>query len=68
MNCTYICRQAVRLPQHGFLLCRVLMSEDVDYRVRKNAFEAICAHQVMCPSTKRAENSKSAQKCGYRGS
>lgn len=67
MNCTYVCRQAARMPQHSFLLCRVLMSDDVDYRERKNALKAVCAHQLMCPSTKRAENSKTAQNCGYLG-
>lgn len=67
MISTYVCPSAVRMQQHSFLLCRALMSADVDYRERQNALKAVCAYQTMCPYTKRAENSKAAQNCGYLG-
>lgn len=67
MRCNYVCPYAVRLPQHAYLLCKQFMSDGANYNTKANALKAVCGHQLLCPTSKRAENSESAQKCGYLG-
>lgn len=63
--CGYKCPFAERKPCAGFLLCRDLYQEGVNYNVRANAMNVICAFQKQCMKTGRMENTDSAREC-YR--
>lgn len=63
--CNYHCPYAERKPCAGFLLCRDLYQEGVNYNVRANAMNVICAFQKQCMKTGRMENTDSAREC-YR--
>ena len=61
--CNYHCPHAERKKCAGFLLCRLLYQEGVNYNVRQNAMNAICAHQKHCMRTGNMENTDEAKKC-----
>lgn len=63
--CGYKCPFAERKPCAGFLLCRDLYQEGVDYNIRANAMNVICVFQKQCMKTGRMENTNEAQEC-YR--
>lgn len=63
--CNYRCPFADRKPCAGFLLCRDLYQDGVNYNVRENAMTVICAFQKQCMKTGRMENTDSAREC-YR--
>ena len=61
--CNYHCPFAERKSCAGFLLCRKLYKEGVNYNIRQNAMTVICAHQKQCMKTGRMENSEEAKTC-----
>lgn len=61
--CGYHCPFAERKPCAGFLLCRDMYEEGVNYNVRANAMNVICAFQKQCMRTGRMENTDSARDC-----
>ena len=61
--CGYHCPYAERKPCAGFLLCRALYRDGVNYNVRANAMSVICAFQKQCTRTGRMENTDSAKDC-----
>lgn len=61
--CNYRCPHAERKKCAGFLLCRLLYRDGVNYGIRENAMGAICAHQKPCPVTGLMENTDEARKC-----
>ena len=61
--CGYHCPFAERKPCAGFLLCRDMYEEGVNYNVRANAMNVICAFQKQCMKTGRMENTDSARDC-----
>ena len=61
--CNYHCPFAERKAVAGFLLCRDLFREDVNYNVRENAMGVICAFQKQCMKTGRMENTDAAREC-----
>lgn len=61
--CGYHCPFAERKPCAGFLLCRDMYEEGVNYNVRANAMNVICAFQKQCTRTGRMENTDSARDC-----
>ena len=61
--CGYKCPFSERKPCAGFLLCRDLYQEGVNYNVRANAMNVICAFQKQCMKTGRMENTDSAREC-----
>ena len=61
--CNYHCPYADRRACAGFLLCKALYREGINYNDRKNAMTVICAHQKQCMRTGRMENSDEAKKC-----
>ena len=63
--CNYHCPFAERKAVAGFLLCRDLYKEDVNYNVRENAMGVICAFQKQCMKTGKMENTDAAKEC-YR--
>jgi len=63
--CNYHCPFAERKAVAGFLLCRDLFKEDVNYNVRENAMGVICAFQKQCMKTGKMENTDAAKEC-YR--
>lgn len=63
--CGYHCPFSERKPCAGFLLCRDIFKEGVNYNIRDNAMNVICAFQKQCMKTGRMENTDSAKEC-YR--
>lgn len=61
--CNFHCPYAERKPCAGFLLCRNLYKDGVNYNIRENAMNVICAHQKQCMATGRMENSEEAKNC-----
>ncbi|MBR5312761.1 MAG: hypothetical protein IKU40_07760 [Clostridia bacterium] len=61
--CNYHCPFAERKAVAGFLLCRDLYKEDVNYNVRENAMGVICAFQKQCMKTGKMENTDAAKEC-----
>lgn len=61
--CNYRCPHAERKKCAGFLLCRLLYKEGVNYGIRENAMNAICAHQKQCAVTGIMENTDEAKRC-----
>lgn len=61
--CNYHCPFAERRSCAGFLLCRNLYKDGVNYNIRENAMTVICAHQKQCMMTGRMENSDEAKNC-----
>lgn len=61
--CGYKCPFAERKPCAGFLLCRNMYKNGVNYNERKNAMGVICAFQKQCMRTGRMENTDSAKAC-----
>lgn len=61
--CGYHCPFAERKPCAGFLLCRDMYKEGVNYNVRANAMNVICTFQKQCMKTGRMENTDSARDC-----
>ena len=61
--CGYHCPFAERKPCAGFLLCRDMYEEGVNYNIRANAMGVICAFQKQCMKTGRMENTDSARDC-----
>lgn len=61
--CNYHCPHSERKKCAGFLLCRLLYKEGVNYGIRENAMTAICAHQKQCMVTGLMENTDEAKKC-----
>jgi len=61
--CGYHCPFAERKPCAGFLLCRDMYQEGVNYNIRTNAMNVICAFQKQCMRTGRMENTDSARDC-----
>lgn len=61
--CGYKCPFAERKPCAGFLLCRDMYEEGVNYNIRANAMNVICAFQKQCMRTGRMENTDSARDC-----
>ena len=64
--CNYHCPFADRKACAGFLLCRNLYKEGVNYNVRENAMGVICAYQHQCHVTGKMENSDGAKECYER--
>lgn len=64
--CNYHCPFAERKPCAGFLLCRNLYQDGVNYNIRENAMTVICAHQKQCMMTGRMENSDEAKTCALK--
>lgn len=64
--CNYHCPFAERRPCAGFLLCRNLYKDGVNYNVRNNAMNVICAHQKQCMATGRMENTDEARNCAVK--
>lgn len=60
---TYICPYSKRLKQYQFLMCKKLMKDSINYGIKDNAKNCICAYQYHCPKTGRMENSDSAKNC-----
>ena len=61
--CNYHCPFAERKACAGFLLCRDMYEEGVNYNVRANAMNVICAFQKQCMVTGRMENTDTAKEC-----
>lgn len=61
--CNYHCPFAERKSCAGFLLCRNLYKDGVNYNIRENAMTVICAHQKQCMMTGRMENTDEAKNC-----
>lgn len=61
--CGYKCPFAERKSCAGFLLCRDMYQDGVNYNIRENAMNAICAFQKQCMKTGRMENTDSARDC-----
>ena len=61
--CGYHCPFAERKPCAGFLLCRDMYQDGVNYNIRENAMGVICAFQKQCMRTGRMENTDSARDC-----
>ena len=61
--CNYHCPFAERKACAGFLLCRDMYKEGVNYNVRANAMTVICAFQKQCMVTGRMENTDTAKDC-----
>ena len=61
--CNYHCPHAERKACAGFLLCRLLYKDGINYGIRENAMTVICAHQKQCMGTGRMENSEDAKNC-----
>ncbi len=61
--CNYHCPHSERKSCAGFLLCRKLYKDGVNYNIRENAMNVICAHQKQCMMTGRMENTDEAKKC-----
>ena len=61
--CNYRCPYAERKPCAGFLLCRDLYKEGVNYNIRENAMTVICAFQKQCMRTGMMENTDTAKGC-----
>lgn len=61
--CNYRCPFADRRACAGFLLCKDLYKDGVDYNNRTNAMTVICAFQKQCMVTGRMENTDSAKEC-----
>ena len=61
--CNFHCPYAERKPCAGFLLCRKLYQDGVNYGIRQNAMNVICAHQKQCMMTGRMENTEEAKRC-----
>ena len=61
--CNYRCPFAERKPCAGFLLCRDLYKDGVNYNVRENAMKVICAFQQQCMKTGMMENTDAAKGC-----
>lgn len=61
--CNYHCPYAERRACAGFLLCKSLYLEGVNYNDRKNAMTVICAHQKQCMRTGQMENTDEARVC-----
>lgn len=64
--CNYHCPFAERKSCAGFLLCRWLYKDGVNYNIRENAMTVICAHQKQCMVTGRMENSEEAKTCALK--
>ena len=54
--CNYHCPFAERKACAGFLLCRDMYREEINYNVRANAMTVICAFQKQCMATGRMDN------------
>lgn len=63
--CNYRCPHAERKKCAGFLLCRLMYKNGINYNIRENAMNAICAHQKQCMNTGLMENTDEAKKCSY---
>lgn len=61
--CNYRCPHAERKKCAGFLLCRLLYKDGVNYGIRQNAMNAICAHQKQCMVSGLMENTDEAKHC-----
>lgn len=61
--CNYHCPFSERKSCAGFLLCRKLYKDGVNYNIRANAMSVICAHQKQCMATGRMENTDEARAC-----
>ena len=61
--CNYKCPFAERRKCAGFLLCRAMEKDGVNYNDRKNALDAICLFQKQCMKTGMMENSDGAERC-----
>lgn len=61
--CNYRCPHAERKACAGFLLCRLLYKDGINYGIRENAMTVICAHQKQCMGTGKMENSDEAKTC-----
>lgn len=61
--CNYKCPFAERRKCAGFLLCRAMEKDGVNYNDRKNALEVICLFQKQCMKTGMMENSDGAERC-----
>lgn len=61
--CNYHCPFAERKACAGFLLCRDMYKEGVNYNARANAMTVICAFQKQCMVTGRMENTDTAKDC-----
>ena len=61
--CNYHCPFAERRAVAGFLLCRDCYKEGVNYNVRQNAMNVICAFQKQCMRTGKMENTDTARSC-----
>ena len=61
--CNYKCPFAERRKCAGFLLCRAMEKDGVNYNDRKNALDVICLFQKQCMKTGMMENSDGAERC-----
>lgn len=61
--CNYKCPFAERRKCAGFLLCRAMEKDGVNYNDRKNALGVICLFQKQCMKTGMMENSDGAERC-----
>lgn len=61
--CNYKCPLAERRKCAGFLLCRAMEKDGVNYDDRKNALNVICLYQKQCMKTGMMENSDGAERC-----
>lgn len=61
--CNYRCPHAERKKCAGFLLCRLMYKDGINYNIRENAMNAICAHQKQCMNTGLMENTDEARDC-----
>lgn len=63
MMCNYKCPFAERRPVAGFILCKRMQTDGVNYNDRNNAFQIICPHQKQCQVTGQMENDDGARDC-----
>lgn len=61
--CNYKCPLSERRKCAGFLLCRAMQKDGVNYDDRKNATDVICIFQKQCMKTGLMENSDGARAC-----
>ena len=61
----YFCKNAVRMREHSYLLCKKFQREGIDYKDPHNAITAICPNQKFCRDYGYNINTDDARECKW---
>lgn len=61
----YFCKNAVRMKEHNYLLCKKFQKDGVDYKDPHKAINAICVNQKFCRDYGYNVNTDDARNCKW---